>query len=48
MPEDVNAVTRVLVALEMYSCNGQGLLDFSVPPLAQVSTPDLTVPPWPM
>ncbi|XP_058527647.1 cilia- and flagella-associated protein 46 [Ochotona princeps] len=36
MPEDVNAVTRVLVALEMYSCNGQGLLDFSVPPLAQV------------
>ncbi|XP_044896843.1 cilia- and flagella-associated protein 46 isoform X9 [Felis catus] len=34
--EDVNSVTRVLVALEMYSCNGLGLMDFSVPPLAQV------------
>ncbi|XP_069914365.1 cilia- and flagella-associated protein 46 isoform X3 [Oryctolagus cuniculus] len=35
-PEDVSAVTRVLVALEMYSCNGLGLMDFSVPSLAQV------------
>ncbi|XP_025774064.1 cilia- and flagella-associated protein 46 [Puma concolor] len=34
--EDINSVTRVLVALEMYSCNGLGLMDFSVPPLAQV------------
>ncbi|XP_052617131.1 cilia- and flagella-associated protein 46 isoform X5 [Peromyscus californicus insignis] len=34
--EDINAVTRVLVALEMYSCNGLGLMDFSLPPLAQV------------
>lgn len=29
-------MTRVLVALEMYSCNGLGLMDFAVPPLAQV------------
>ncbi|XP_058400316.1 cilia- and flagella-associated protein 46 [Diceros bicornis minor] len=34
--EEVNSVTRVLVALEMYSCNGLGLMDFNVPPLAQV------------
>ncbi|XP_037661046.1 cilia- and flagella-associated protein 46 [Choloepus didactylus] len=34
--EDVNAVTKVLVALEMYSCNGLGLMEFSVPPLAQL------------
>lgn len=34
--EDINSVTRVLVALEMYSCNGLGLMDFTVPPLAQV------------
>uniref|UniRef100_A0A8C0L678 Cilia and flagella associated protein 46 n=1 Tax=Canis lupus dingo TaxID=286419 RepID=A0A8C0L678_CANLU len=34
--EDVNSVTRVLVALEMYSCNGLGLMDFTVPPLAQL------------
>uniref|UniRef100_I3N1T0 Cilia and flagella associated protein 46 n=1 Tax=Ictidomys tridecemlineatus TaxID=43179 RepID=I3N1T0_ICTTR len=34
--EDISSVTRVLVALEMYSCNGLGLMDFTVPPLAQV------------
>uniref|UniRef100_A0A8D2DG26 Cilia and flagella associated protein 46 n=1 Tax=Sciurus vulgaris TaxID=55149 RepID=A0A8D2DG26_SCIVU len=34
--EDSSSVTRVLVALEMYSCNGLGLMDFTVPPLAQV------------
>ncbi|XP_055280347.1 cilia- and flagella-associated protein 46 isoform X2 [Moschus berezovskii] len=34
--EDINSVTRVLVALEMYSCNGLGLMDFTVPPLAQL------------
>ncbi|XP_031244561.1 cilia- and flagella-associated protein 46 isoform X3 [Mastomys coucha] len=34
--EDINSRTRVLVALEMYSCNGLGLMDFTVPPLAQV------------
>nr|XP_039321178.1 cilia- and flagella-associated protein 46 isoform X3 [Saimiri boliviensis boliviensis] len=34
--EDVSSVTRVLVALEMYSCNGLGLMDFTVPSLAQV------------
>ncbi|KAM5241604.1 cilia- and flagella-associated protein 46 isoform 3-T3 [Hipposideros larvatus] len=34
--EDVSSVTRVLVALEMYSCNGLGLMDFTVPPLAQL------------
>ncbi|KAM7074050.1 cilia- and flagella-associated protein 46 isoform 1-T1 [Molossus nigricans] len=36
--EDINSVTRVLVALEMYSCNGLGLMDFTVPPLAQLLT----------
>ncbi|XP_058291854.1 cilia- and flagella-associated protein 46 isoform X6 [Hylobates moloch] len=34
--EDVSSVTRVLVALEMYSCNGLGLMDFTVPSLAQL------------
>ncbi|KAM8780319.1 LOW QUALITY PROTEIN: cilia- and flagella-associated protein 46 [Rhynchonycteris naso] len=34
--DDVSSVTRVLVALEMYSCNGLGLMDFTVPPLAQL------------
>ncbi|XP_074194762.1 LOW QUALITY PROTEIN: cilia- and flagella-associated protein 46 [Rhinolophus sinicus] len=34
--EDVSSVNRVLVALEMYSCNGLGLMDFTVPPLAQL------------
>ncbi|XP_059947631.1 cilia- and flagella-associated protein 46 [Mesoplodon densirostris] len=34
--EDITSVTRVLVALEMYSCNGLGLVDFTVPPLAQL------------
>ncbi|XP_045425210.1 cilia- and flagella-associated protein 46 isoform X3 [Lemur catta] len=34
--EDIGCVTRVLVALEMYSCNGLGLMDFTVPPLAQL------------
>ncbi|XP_045665368.1 cilia- and flagella-associated protein 46 isoform X2 [Ursus americanus] len=36
--EDINLVTRVLVALEMYSSNGLGLMDFTVPPLAQLVT----------
>ncbi|XP_060027023.1 cilia- and flagella-associated protein 46 isoform X2 [Erinaceus europaeus] len=35
--EDISAVTRVLMALEMYSCNGLGLMDFTVPPLSQVA-----------
>ncbi|KAI5270262.1 Cilia- And Flagella-Associated Protein 46 [Manis pentadactyla] len=34
--KDMNSVTRVLIALEMYSCNGLGLADFAVPPLAQL------------
>ncbi|KAF6107967.1 cilia and flagella associated protein 46 [Phyllostomus discolor] len=34
--EDISSVTKVLVALEMYSCNGLGLMDFTVPPLAQL------------
>ncbi|XP_065779668.1 cilia- and flagella-associated protein 46 isoform X5 [Muntiacus reevesi] len=34
--EDISSMTRVLVALEMYSCNGLGLMDFTVPPLAQL------------
>ncbi|XP_021567858.1 cilia- and flagella-associated protein 46-like, partial [Carlito syrichta] len=34
--EDISSVTRVLVALEMYSCNGLGLMDFTVPSLAQL------------
>uniref|UniRef100_A0A2K6BDB7 Cilia and flagella associated protein 46 n=2 Tax=Macaca TaxID=9539 RepID=A0A2K6BDB7_MACNE len=34
--EDVSSVTRVLIALEMYSCNGLGLMDFTVPSLAQL------------
>nr|XP_021521808.1 cilia- and flagella-associated protein 46 isoform X1 [Aotus nancymaae] len=34
--EDVSSITRVLVALEMYSCNGLGLMDFTVPSLAQL------------
>ncbi|XP_023564812.1 cilia- and flagella-associated protein 46 [Octodon degus] len=34
--ENINSVTRVLVALEMYSCNGLGLMDFTVPSLAQL------------
>ncbi|XP_035317165.1 cilia- and flagella-associated protein 46 isoform X1 [Cricetulus griseus] len=34
--EGINSKTRVLVAVEMYSCNGLGLMDFTVPPLAQV------------
>ncbi|XP_054975087.1 cilia- and flagella-associated protein 46 [Sorex araneus] len=33
--EKVSTVSRVLVALEMFSCNGLGLMDFTVPPLAQ-------------
>lgn len=37
--EDIDLVTQVLVALEMYSCNGLGLMDFAVPPLAQVGRP---------
>uniref|UniRef100_A0A8C9C6Z4 Cilia and flagella associated protein 46 n=1 Tax=Phocoena sinus TaxID=42100 RepID=A0A8C9C6Z4_PHOSS len=34
--ESIDSVTGVLVALEMHSCNGLGLMDFTVPPLAQV------------
>lgn len=34
--EDINSVTRILVALEMYSCNGLGLMDFTVTPLSHV------------
>nr|XP_023417215.1 cilia- and flagella-associated protein 46 isoform X2 [Cavia porcellus] len=34
--ENINCVTRVLIALEMYSCNGLGLMDFTVPSLAQL------------
>ncbi|XP_021108879.1 cilia- and flagella-associated protein 46 isoform X3 [Heterocephalus glaber] len=34
--ENINSVTRVLVTLEMYSCNGLGLMDFTVPSLAQL------------
>nr|XP_058910979.1 cilia- and flagella-associated protein 46 [Kogia breviceps] len=34
--EDTNSLTRVLVALEMCSCNGLGLMDFTVPPPAQL------------
>nr|XP_033697747.1 cilia- and flagella-associated protein 46 [Tursiops truncatus] len=34
--EGINSVTGVLVALEMHSCNGLGLMDFTVPPLAQL------------
>ncbi|XP_019062592.1 cilia- and flagella-associated protein 46 isoform X2 [Fukomys damarensis] len=34
--ENINSVTRVLVALEMYSCNGLGLMEFTVPSLAQL------------
>ncbi|XP_074153317.1 cilia- and flagella-associated protein 46 [Sminthopsis crassicaudata] len=29
-------MAKVLVALEMYSCNGLGLMDFNLPPLPQV------------
>ncbi|KAM6182244.1 cilia- and flagella-associated protein 46 [Erethizon dorsatum] len=34
--KNINSMTRVLVALEMYSCNGLGLMDFTVPSLAQL------------
>ncbi|XP_021083734.1 cilia- and flagella-associated protein 46 isoform X2 [Mesocricetus auratus] len=34
--ENISSITRVLVAIEMYSCNGLGLMDFTVPSLAQV------------
>ncbi|ELW67298.1 hypothetical protein TREES_T100016876 [Tupaia chinensis] len=37
--EDISSVTRVLVALEMYSCNGLGLMDFTVPSLPQMAHP---------
>ncbi|XP_053305919.1 cilia- and flagella-associated protein 46 [Spea bombifrons] len=36
--EGQNPMTRVLVALEMLSCNGLGLMDFTVPSLSQVFT----------
>ncbi|XP_075468672.1 cilia- and flagella-associated protein 46 isoform X5 [Ascaphus truei] len=34
--EGQNPMTKVLVALEMHSCNGIGLMDFTVPSLSQV------------
>ncbi|XP_074855679.1 cilia- and flagella-associated protein 46 [Carettochelys insculpta] len=34
--ENADPITKVLVALEMYSCNGLGLLDFTVPSLSQL------------
>uniref|UniRef100_A0A8C0QJ92 Cilia and flagella associated protein 46 n=1 Tax=Chelonoidis abingdonii TaxID=106734 RepID=A0A8C0QJ92_CHEAB len=34
--EGQNPITKVLVALEMYSCNGLGLMDFTVPSLSQL------------
>uniref|UniRef100_A0A8C8R7Q7 Cilia and flagella associated protein 46 n=1 Tax=Pelusios castaneus TaxID=367368 RepID=A0A8C8R7Q7_9SAUR len=34
--EAQNPITKVLVALEMYSCNGLGLMDFTVPSLSQL------------
>lgn len=29
-------MARILIGLEMYSCNGLGLMDFTVPSLSQV------------
>ncbi|XP_037255322.1 cilia- and flagella-associated protein 46 isoform X3 [Falco rusticolus] len=34
--EAQNAMTRILIGLEMYSCNGLGLMDFTVPSLSQL------------
>ncbi|KAM6203864.1 cilia- and flagella-associated protein 46 [Sarcoramphus papa] len=34
--EAQNPTTRILVGLEMYSCNGLGLMDFTVPSLSQL------------
>ncbi|KAM6416110.1 cilia- and flagella-associated protein 46 [Rhynochetos jubatus] len=34
--EAQNPLARILVGLEMYSCNGLGLLDFAVPSLSQL------------
>uniref|UniRef100_A0A8B9G5Y2 Cilia and flagella associated protein 46 n=1 Tax=Amazona collaria TaxID=241587 RepID=A0A8B9G5Y2_9PSIT len=34
--EAQNPITRILVGLEMYSCNGLGLMDFTVPSLPQL------------
>ncbi|XP_061232754.1 cilia- and flagella-associated protein 46 [Neopsephotus bourkii] len=34
--EAQNPMTRILVGLEMYSCNGLGLMDFTVPSLPQL------------
>uniref|UniRef100_A0A7M4EJE2 Cilia and flagella associated protein 46 n=1 Tax=Crocodylus porosus TaxID=8502 RepID=A0A7M4EJE2_CROPO len=34
--EGQNPISKVLVALEMYSCNGLGLMDFTVPTLGQL------------
>ncbi|XP_078006794.1 cilia- and flagella-associated protein 46 isoform X2 [Phascolarctos cinereus] len=34
--ESQGRMTKVLVALEMYSCNGLGLMDFNLPSLTQV------------
>uniref|UniRef100_A0A8C6BQ73 Cilia and flagella associated protein 46 n=1 Tax=Monodon monoceros TaxID=40151 RepID=A0A8C6BQ73_MONMO len=45
--EGINSVTGVLVALEMHSCNGLGLMDFTVPPLAQVLVKMASECSWP-
>nr|XP_009668849.1 PREDICTED: tetratricopeptide repeat protein 40 [Struthio camelus australis] len=34
--EAENSIARVLIGLEMYSCNGVGLMDFTVPSLSQL------------
>uniref|UniRef100_A0A8B9PKF6 Cilia and flagella associated protein 46 n=1 Tax=Apteryx owenii TaxID=8824 RepID=A0A8B9PKF6_APTOW len=34
--EAENLIARVLIGLEMYSCNGLGLMDFTVPSLSQL------------
>ncbi|XP_069609930.1 cilia- and flagella-associated protein 46 [Ranitomeya imitator] len=34
--EGQNPMTKVIVALEMHSCNGLGLMDFTVPSLSQI------------
>ncbi|XP_030132507.2 cilia- and flagella-associated protein 46 [Taeniopygia guttata] len=39
--EGQNPLARILVGLEMYSCNGLGLMDFTVPSLSQLL--DLTL-----
>uniref|UniRef100_A0A8C5TUX3 Cilia and flagella associated protein 46 n=1 Tax=Malurus cyaneus samueli TaxID=2593467 RepID=A0A8C5TUX3_9PASS len=36
--EAQNPLARILVGLEMYSCNGLGLMDFTVPSLSQLAS----------